>query len=144
MRSLLQRAWAAVSEAEGVGERSAGSVDADVVDGPAIDCDGTDAFFSDRRAFTQALFDAVDDAVEVPTQAAIDFVGVVGEAVDELDGGAAVGPAEQGNAAALRAQIDGDRGAGVGGDERAFEGLGHGGLAGSPKCKCRGPSLRSG
>ena len=77
---------AGIAIAEGIGERIAGGVDADVVDGPAIDGDGANAFGGDFGALAHALFDAADDAVEVPAQAAVDLAGVVGEAMDQLDG----------------------------------------------------------
>ncbi len=47
---------ARVAVAEGVGEGIARGIDADVVDSPAIDGDGADAFGGDGGAFAEAFF----------------------------------------------------------------------------------------
>jgi hypothetical protein len=96
-------------------QRRAVGVEADVVHGPAVDGDGADALGGERRALAQAFMQAGEDAVEVPVQAVGRFDGGVGEAVDELDVRVAVLPAQQRDAAAFGAEIDGDEGAGVGG-----------------------------
>ena len=56
------------------------------------------------------MLDAGDDGVEVPAQAAVVFAGLVGETVDEVDGGVVIVPAEKGDAATFRAEVDGDGG----------------------------------
>jgi hypothetical protein len=46
-------------------------------------------------------------------QAAVNLARIVGDAVDDLDRGASVLPAQQADATAFGAKIDGDEGAGV-------------------------------
>ena len=99
---------ARIAITEGVGKREAGGVHADVVHGPSVDGDGANTFGGELSAAAHAFLNAADDAVQVPAQAAIDLAGVVGEAVHQFDGRAAVLPAQQGDAATLRAEIDGD------------------------------------
>ena len=113
MGGTLRLDGARVAIAEGVGERFAVGIDADVVDGPAIDGDGANAFGGDFGALAHAFFEAADDVLEIPVQAAVDLAGIVGEAMDQFDGRAAVVPAQQGDAAAFSAQIDCNRGSAV-------------------------------
>ena len=56
------------------------------------------------------MLDAGDDGIKVPTQAAVVFARMVGEAMNELVGVAIVVPAEKRDAATLRAEVDGDGG----------------------------------
>ena len=58
MGGALGRGGARVAVAEGVGEGIAGGVDADVVDGPAIDGDGADAFGGELGALAQTILEA--------------------------------------------------------------------------------------
>src|SRR5438874_10381575 len=108
MRGALGGSVARVAITEGVGEWYAGGVDANVVDGPAIDCDGADALRREVDALTQARFDAVDDAREIPAKAAVELSRVIGEAVDKLDRGPGIVPAKERDPAALRAEVYGD------------------------------------
>ena len=101
---------ARVAIAEGVGERLAGSVHAHVIHGPAIHGDGANALGGDLGALAQAFLNSIDDAVEVPAQAAVDLARIIGEAMYQLDRRAAPLPAQQRYAAAFRAQINSNRG----------------------------------
>ena len=88
------------------------SVEADVVYGPAIYGDGGDAFRSRCGCFAKAFFDAGEDLVERPTEFSVGAGfgtedGAVGHSVDQLDVRLAVVPAEQRDAAAFRAEVDG-------------------------------------
>jgi hypothetical protein len=96
---------AGIAVAEGIREGNAGGVDADVVDGPAIDGDGADAFRGEVRALAEAFFDAVDDAVEVPAEAAVDLAWIIGEAMDELDQGPGIIPAKERYPATFCAEV---------------------------------------
>ncbi len=109
MRGALGFDGARIAIAEGIGERQAFGVHADIVDGPAIDRERADALGGDvRRTCARPSSRPLTMQLQVPAQAAVDLAGVVGEAMNELDGRLAVLPAKQGDAAALRAQIDCD------------------------------------
>jgi len=99
---------ARVAIAKWIGERDALRIDADVVYGPAIDGDGADAFGSEGSALAEAIFDAANNALEVPAQASIELAGIVREPMDETDGGTPVRPAQERDAAAFGAEIDRD------------------------------------
>ena len=119
----LRLGVARVAIAEGVGQRSALGVDAHIVHGPAVGGDGADALGRERGALAQALFQAAGDGFEVPVQAAVNLARVVRDAVDDLDRRATVLPAQQADAAALRAQIDGDEGARIGRGKGLLDGV---------------------
>ena len=114
MGGVLRLDVAGVAIAEGVGQRRAVGVDARVVHGPAVGGDGANALGGERGTLAQALFQAAGDGLEVPVQAAAHLARIVGDAVDDLDRWAAVLPAQQADATAFSAKIDGDEGACIG------------------------------
>jgi len=114
MGCALRLGVARVAVAEGVGQRRAVGVHAHIVHGPAVGGDGADALGGERGALAQALFQAAGDGLEVPVQAAVNLARVVGDAVYHLDRGATVLPAQQADAAAFGAKIDGNEGACIG------------------------------
>jgi len=85
------------------------SIEADVIDGPAIDSDGANTFCSDRRALTQACMETVKNHRQVPVQAIRSFDGMIGKAVDKFDCRNVILPAKQRDTATLCAEIDGDK-----------------------------------
>jgi hypothetical protein len=86
MQSGLGGDGAFVAIAEGIGECEAIFVETDVVDSPAVDCDGADAFGGDKCALVEAEVEFFEDVREVPAEARYTvfraLFGVVGAAVD--------------------------------------------------------------
>ena len=99
---------AEIAVAEGVAAGLAVRIEANVVDGPAIDGDGLDAFGGESGAFAEAFVYAGVDGFKAPIQTFADLPGGVGEAVNEGDLGFVAGPAEERDATAFGAEIDGD------------------------------------
>ena len=121
MQRWLGWTGALVAIAEGIGDGVAVRVEADIIDGPAIDGDGTNAFSGDRGALAHAVFEATQDAdARSQRRPSVGLFGVVGEAMNQLDARVAALPAKQRDAATLGAQIDGDEGALVRRRERSL------------------------
>ena len=108
--SLLGGDGAFVAVTEGFGEGPAGGIEADVIHGPAIDGDGGYAFGGRCGCLAQTLFQAGQDGFQRPAKRCAAMHGSVGKAMDEFDGGLAALPAQQGETAAFRAQVDGNAG----------------------------------
>ena len=81
---LLRGDGALVAIAEGRCEWMVFGVEADVVDGPAIDGDGADAFGRELGGAAKAFVDAGFDGGQRPAEAVV-FDGAVGKSVDERD-----------------------------------------------------------
>src|SRR5580658_5564249 len=88
-------------------------IEANVVNGPAIDGDGGYTFRCFGRGFAQAFFDAGKDSVERPMERRAAGDRAVGDAMDFGDRGAVVDPTKKRNAAAFRAEVDGYASAGI-------------------------------
>ncbi len=82
-----------------------------IVHRPAVHGNRRYAFRRRMRGFAQAFFEPGKYLVEGPAQRAIHMNRPIGNAVDEIDLGAPIAPAQQRYAAALGAEIDGDAGA---------------------------------
>ena len=105
---LLGRNGALIAIAEGVGEWLAVCRETDVIDCPAVDGDGGNAFGGSFGRLAQSFFKAGKNVVQGPVQRIAAMHGAVWEC-DELTRCTACRcPAKQRNAAAFRAQIDGD------------------------------------
>ncbi len=82
--------------------------EANVVHRPAVDTDGGDAFRSSGCGLAEAFFNAGKKSIERPDEPAPAMDRAVGDAVNDFDLRLSVDPAEQGDAAAFCAEVDGN------------------------------------
>src|SRR5580693_8603762 len=82
---------------------------ADVVDGPSIHGDRSDAFRRKRDALSNAGLNAFPDFLDVPVKTGRGRERAVRKAMYDIDGRLVVPKAQQRDAATLRAQIYGDQ-----------------------------------
>jgi len=124
MQERLTRKRAFVAVAEGICDGIILGVEADVVDRPAIYGDRANALGGDFGAGGEAALELGDDVVDVPAEAVGALDGVIREAVDELNVGVIVRPAQQRHATTLCSEINRHQGTRIIGRQRRLARLG--------------------
>src|ERR1700722_20344341 len=108
MHRLLSGYVTQVAITKWICHRQAVLVEANVIGGPAVDCDRGYTFRRDRGATAQTFLDSIPNRRQIPAQVISVGYRTIGDSMNQGNPRSSFVPPQQGNPATFRPKIDGD------------------------------------